>query len=65
MARLTVDIFEGDDRAPVVRHVFYGKSKSEARRIMAAHMKTDRFLRGCEMRGKFTSIVCRTTKSWS
>jgi len=65
MARLTVDIFEEDDRTPVVRHVFYGKSRKGAIRIMRAHMKTDRFLRGCEVKGRFVAIVCRTTKRWS
>jgi hypothetical protein len=64
VAKLVVDIFEDGDRAPVVRHAFYGKSKQAARKIMRAHMKTDRFLRGCELKGKFSSIVCRTTKKW-
>lgn len=64
MARLVVDIFEEGDRAPVVRHVFFGKSRSAALRILRAHMRTDSFLRGCVRRGKWKAVVCRAKRRW-
>ena len=56
--RIIADTYEGNDRTPVVRHVFYGKTQREARRIMHAHLKTDRFLRGCYRSGRYDGIAC-------
>lgn len=45
---------------PVVRHVFYGKTPEEAQHYYESHLKTDSFLRGCETRGRWNSVACRT-----
>jgi hypothetical protein len=44
--------------SPTVRHVFYGRTLEEAKRIHDAHRRTDAFLRGCEAHGRFGQIVC-------
>jgi len=56
--KIIADTYEGSDRTPVVRHVFYGKTQREARGIMRAHLKTDRFLRGCFKAGRYDGIAC-------
>ena len=56
--QIIADTFEGKDRTPVVRHVFYGKTEREARSIMRAHLKTDRFLRGCLKAQRYGAISC-------
>jgi hypothetical protein len=45
---------------PVVRHIFYGRTKKEAEGYFSAHMGTDTFLRDCENTGRFGEIVCKT-----
>lgn len=60
---LVIDTYEEDDRTPVLRHVFSG-GKREAMQIFRAHMKTDSFLRSCELRGKWKKIACRNVKKW-
>lgn len=62
-ALLIVDTFEGNDREPVVRHVFRGATRAEATAILKAHMKTDKFLRGCS-KGRFGAIRCRNVTKW-
>ena len=59
--RIIADTFEESDRTPVVRHVFYGKTEKEARGILRAHLKTDRFLRGCFTARRYDGIACRVT----
>lgn len=65
MARLLVDTFEWEGRRPVVRHVFYGRTRKAAQQILRAHLSTDRFLRACEVKRNFSGIKCHNVKRWS
>lgn len=44
MRRVTVDIYEGDDRKPVLSHVAHGRTTAEALDIIATHRTYDAFL---------------------
>jgi hypothetical protein len=63
--RVVAVTFElGDDgrEIPVVRHELYGPTKERALEVLGAHIKSDRFLRDCTMRGQFEGRVrCRTS----
>ena len=61
MYALTQDIYEKavGDAYPVVRHVFYGKTRDEAQRYFDAHMTTDQFMRDCTERGQWDEVVCQ------
>ena len=66
LVKLVVDIFEesvGLDY-PVVRHEFYGRTKSEAIGYYRAHLKTDRFLDGCVRKKRWERVNCETTMHW-
>jgi hypothetical protein len=45
---------------PVVRHIFYGKTKDEALGYFNAHLQTDKFLASCTENESFGAIACRT-----
>ena len=55
-------IYESEvgDAYPVVEHVFYGRTRDEAVHYFHSHMKTDSFLRGCETKGRWDGVKCRT-----
>jgi len=57
------DIYEEDTGSayPIVRHIFYGKTRDEVRHYLQSHMKTDSFLRGCERNGRWTDVKCQKT----
>lgn len=64
---LYVDIFEPAGAGvgyPVVRHVFYGKTKGEAEGYFKSHMGTDTFLKGCVDRGRFETFDCIAEWRW-
>jgi len=48
------------DAYPVVRHIFYGRSRAEALGYHKAHRAADTFLRRCEDSGRFDSFACPT-----
>lgn len=55
------DIFERQQREPIVRHVFVAKTLEGARHYYASHLKSDKFLRECEEKGMFDDRVpCQT-----
>ena len=64
--QLIVDTFEASVGTgyPVLRHIFYGKTKEEARGYYQAHLTTDAFLRGCTLEQHFKAIKCRSTFKW-
>lgn len=55
-----IDIYENG--YPVVRHIFYGKTLSEARGYEKAHMQTDTFLRDAITKGSFQDFNVRTRR---
>jgi len=59
---LVHSIYEQDvgDDYPVVRHSFYGKTPAEALHYYESHLKTDSFLRGCQTKGRWNQVVCKT-----
>ena len=44
MVTVTVDIFEGTDRTPVLSHTAYGTDQAEALAVIQTHAKYDTFL---------------------
>lgn len=60
--RLVSQIFEEGTAYPVVVHVFNGGSEAQVKRLYAAHQRTDSFLRGCAVEGKFGDFKCRESK---
>lgn len=61
MYALIHDIFERQQEAPILRHVFVSSTKEGARHYYESHLKSDRFLKECEDKGKFDDRVpCRT-----
>ncbi len=54
---LTVDICE-EDRRPIVRHVFFGKSRRRVSAVLRAHRRSDKFLRDCMDKGRYDGIAC-------
>jgi hypothetical protein len=52
---IQVDIYE-DTMYPVVSHIFYGKTLTEARAYFQAHMGTDSFLRDAVKTGYFRGM---------
>lgn len=55
-----IDIYENG--YPVVRHIFYGKTLSEARGYEKAHMQTDTFLRDAALKGEFEGMNVRVRR---
>jgi len=53
-------IYERDigPRRPVVEHRFFGDTRAQAMGVFKAHMTTDSFLRGCQLKQKFGNIDC-------
>jgi hypothetical protein len=69
MARVwgyTVDIYEQTvgPKYPVVQHVFWGKTKAEAKGYYEAHLETDSFFKACIADGKFGDIECHANAYW-
>jgi len=56
-----IDTYETGD-FPILSHVFRGRTRAEAWRYVAAHMKTDAFFRGCAA-GHFADFACRNVTS--
>ncbi len=55
------DIFERQQKEPIVRHVFVAPTLKEARHYYASHLRSDKFLRECEEKGMFEDRVpCQT-----
>lgn len=63
---VTVEIFEAATSYAyaVVSHSFAGRTKKEAWRYHDSHLKSDRFLRDCEMNGKFGDVKCRSVVTY-
>ncbi len=64
---LYVDIYEPAGAGmgyPVLRHIFYGKTKTEAQGYYDAHLTTDTFFAGCVLRGRFGDFDCRSFQKW-
>lgn len=63
---LVVDIYESavGDAYPVVRHVFLGKTKEEARGYFKAHMGTCEFMRDCVKKRRWKQVKCRAYARW-
>ena len=63
---LVVRIYEpsvGEDY-PVVEHRFFGRTRREAEGYYRAHLKADRFLRGCVEEGHFADFECDSEIYW-
>jgi hypothetical protein len=58
-AAIVEDIFEGSDKTPTLRHVFFGKTLAEARAVRLAHAKSDRFLAAAIHGASFRGIPLR------
>ena len=56
-----LDIYETGHTYPVVRHIFFGRTRKEAEHYHESHLKTDSFMRSCEQKKKFDTFRCRTT----
>lgn len=55
------DIFERQQREPIVRHVFIAPTEKQARHYYSSHLASDRFLRECQEKGTFDNRVdCRS-----
>lgn len=52
---VVVNIYENGSY-PVVAHVFYGKTLSEARGYFRSHMRTDEFMRDAINHGEWNGI---------
>lgn len=69
--QVTVDIYEGDDRTPVLSHTAHGKTEAEALSIIETHAKYDAFLHAALGRpiepgvyeGRFRGIPLRAVVS--
>ena len=61
--RVAVDTYEWDGAVWVltVRHELYGGTRERALEVLAAHLRSDAFLRQCMHGGRFDGVVCRTT----
>jgi hypothetical protein len=57
---IRVDIYESDDRYPVVSHIFYGKTLKEAQRYFNVHMRTDEFLYCAIKKGQWKDLILHT-----
>ena len=47
---------------PIVVHQFYGRTQEEAEGYFRAHKRTDEFLRGCDDKGKWKMVTCKSVK---
>jgi hypothetical protein len=61
--QLRIDIYEGQDRTPVIGHVFYG-SKAQIESVIVAHMKTDSFFRAAMEGKKFRGMELTVRETW-
>ena len=61
--RLIVHTFEDGADYPVVTHIFNGSTREEAQGYYKAHLKSDRFLKGCKG-GNYQGLVCRNVQKW-
>jgi len=69
---LTYELDDDDRPAPVVEHLFYGKTKAEAEHVAESHRKTDSFwktdsfFKGCgSAREKnWRGIACYSDTWW-
>jgi hypothetical protein len=59
MKRLTVVIYEGRARTPVLSHTAYGRTYAEAAAIVRVHAKYDSFLRAALTTRRFRGIPLR------
>lgn len=56
---MIVNIFEGEDPAPVLSHIAYGETFAEAEQIIRVHAKYDSFLRAALEGRAFRGIPLR------
>lgn len=56
---LQVDIYENEMDYPLVIHQFLGRTQKECKDILAAHMRSDSFLRGCLEKHRYSDVRCR------
>lgn len=63
--QLSIDIFENNERTPVLTHTFYGKTADEINGIVAAHQQTDSFFRAALTTGRFNNIKLTTKSRWT
>lgn len=63
--QLSIDIFENNERTPVLTHTFYGKTAAEINSVVAAHQQTDSFFRAALTTGKFNGIKLSTQTRWT
>ena len=45
MHRVSVDIYEGEEREPILTHTAYGTTRAEALNLIVTHSQYDAFLR--------------------
>lgn len=56
--RIVQHIFEGEESAPTLTHIFYGETRERALAVYNAHMKTDSFMRACTIERQFRDFRC-------
>jgi len=59
MTAVTVLIYEGGARTPVLAHTAYGRTRDAAVAILRVHAKYDRFLRAALTTRRFRGIPLR------
>lgn len=64
MWAVVVDIFEPEGlgvEVPIIRHIMFGRTKTEALHYLDSHRKSDKFLRDCMDERKFGEVKCFAT----
>lgn len=61
--RVTIDIYEGESREPIIGHVFRG-SQRMIDAVVRAHMKTDSFFRAAMNGESWKGIPLRIEEHW-
>jgi len=64
MLRYQIDIFEDNDRCPVLSHIFYGVDRDAVTSVINAHQRTDSFLNAALTTKNFKGIKLRTQERW-
>lgn len=64
MYELLINIYEDQDKVPVLGHVFYGDTKEEIDGVIKAHMGTDSFFKAAMEGKKFKGMTLRIEKRW-
>lgn len=61
MIIVVINIYEGGDYVPILKHELYGETLEAALAVVDAHMVTDKFFEAAMLGQRFRGIHLRTT----